>query len=191
MKTIFALLGLTAAARLTTNQDKLFELVQLDASDDNLKYNTAVYDVTSKEYQATKWNKENPHPGFDAGHHEFEGVEGKGAYNRQLPEHFGGPGSGDDQFMYSMIKNYAIEEASVDGKPTGKFIFKYNNAKQAAWEILETHMALKGKAAEDYMKKNFDSTWRHFDTANDGKIEADRMSGFFRFLCGNMNLDLQ
>ena len=89
-----------------------------------------------------------------------------------------------------MIKNYAVEEATDDGKKTGNFIFHYNNAKSASWEILSTHLGLKGKDAEDYMNKNFDSTWRHFDTANDGKIEPDRMSGFFRFLCGNMQINL-
>ena len=117
-------------------------------------------------------------------------MEGKGAYEREHPSNFQGPGTGDDQFMFSMIKNYALEEANEDGKKTGKFIFKYNNARLAAGEILDTHLGLKGKQADEYMNKYFDSTWRHFDTANDGKIEADRMSGFFRFLCGNMNIDL-
>ena len=89
-----------------------------------------------------------------------------------------------------MIKNYALEEATKEGKPTGQFIFHYNNARLAASEILDTHLGLKGKEAEDYLAKFFDSTWRHFDTANDGRIEAERMSGFFRFLCGNMQIDL-
>ena len=64
---------------------------------------------------ATVWNEDNPHPGFHAGHDDFEGVEGLGTYDRQIPENFGGPDSGDDMFMWSMINNYALELASPEG----------------------------------------------------------------------------
>ena len=148
------------------------------------------YDTNNYPYVATKWTEKNPHPGFNAGHDDFEGSEGLGAYERVTPEQFSGPGSGDDQFMNSMITNYALEESTDLGKPTGNFVFKYNNAKMAAWEIIGTHLGLKDKAADDYMNQYFDKTWKHFDTAADGKIEAARMSGFFRFLCGNMNITL-
>ena len=112
-------------------------VVKSKDSDDYLgsyttKYGRSTYDVTSDEYKATVWNKENPHPGYDAAHHEFEGVEGKGEYSRATPDNFQGPGSGDDQFMFSMIRNYALEEAAEDGKKTGKFIFGYNQAKLAS-----------------------------------------------------------
>ena len=107
-----------------------------------------------------------------------------------MPDHFSGPGSGDDQFMNSMISKYALELAKPDGTPTGEFVFKKAHAKQAAYEIVDTHLGLKGAEAEDYLSKHFDTTWEHFDTAADGKIEAARMSGFFRFLCGNMQINL-
>eukprot|EP00356_Strombidium_inclinatum_P004636 CAMPEP_0170491156 /NCGR_PEP_ID=MMETSP0208-20121228/10489_1 /TAXON_ID=197538 /ORGANISM="Strombidium inclinatum, Strain S3" /LENGTH=218 /DNA_ID=CAMNT_0010766683 /DNA_START=1 /DNA_END=658 /DNA_ORIENTATION=+ len=125
---------------------------------------------------ATKWDKEHPHPGYEANHDDFEGMEGFGNYDRQVPNHFQGAGSGDDQFMNSMITKYAVEESTNEGKPTGKFFFRHANAKQAAYEIVETHLGLKGKAAQDYLDQNFDKTFKHFDTAADGKIEADRMS---------------
>ena len=89
-----------------------------------------------------------------------------------------------------MINKYALELATPTGAPTGDFVFKYMNAKMAAYEIVDTHLGLKGKPAEDYLNQYFDKTWKHFDTAADGKIEASRMSGFFRFLCGNMQIDL-
>ena len=89
-----------------------------------------------------------------------------------------------------MITNYAVEVATDEGKPTGKFVFKRANALDAAHEILKTHMQLEGKAAEDYLNQYFDKTWRHFDTADEGKIEAERMSGFYRFLTGNMQINL-
>ena len=78
---------------------------------------------------ATKWDKDHPHPGFQANHDDFEGVEGYGEYDRKIPEVYGGPESGDDMFMWSMIKNYALELATPEGKPTGQFVFKPPQAK--------------------------------------------------------------
>ena len=49
--------------------------------------------------------------------------------------------------MNSMITKYALEEATPEGKKTGKFVMKRTHTKLAALEILETHMGLKGEAA--------------------------------------------
>merc|ERR1712100_342277 len=139
---------------------------------------------------------DNPHPGYPASHDDddlpIEAVEGLGKYDRdpRIPERFGGPDSGDDMFMWSMIKNYAHEQASIEGSPTGQFVFRLPEAKAAAYEILDTHMGLTGKDAEDYLDKYLEPTFKHFDTANYGYIEADRMPGFFRYLTGNMQIDL-
>ena len=92
--------------------------------------------------------------------------------------------------MNSMITKYALELTTPEGKPTGNFVFKRTQALMAAQEVVGTHLKLDGKAKEDYLNQYFDKTWEHFDTALDGKIEAARMSGFFRFLCGNMQINL-
>ena len=89
-----------------------------------------------------------------------------------------------------MVKNYALEKTTPDGKPTGNFYLNYSAALSAANEVVETHLGLKGKDKDDYIKQYFDKTWKHFDTAGDGKIEVDRMSGFFRFLTANMQIQL-
>ena len=152
-----------------------------------------VYHMAQMRGPQTKWDKDHPHPGFEANHDDFEGDEGLGKYERKIPERFAGPGSGvdaDDQFMNSMISKYALEKATDEGKPTGKFVFKKMNAYQTAFEILDTHLGLKGAEAQKYLDQYFDKTWDHFNTANDGEIEADRMSGFFRFLVGNMQVTL-
>lgn len=144
----------------------------------------AHYDV------ATRWDEDRPHPGFPAHWDDFAGVEHLGAYSRKLPEQFDVEGQGGDQFMWSMYDNYAREATTDDGKPTGKFIFKPMDARAPCYEILKTHMGLTGKAADDYMDKNFDATFDHFDTANQGFIEAERMSSFFRYFTGNMQIPL-
>ena len=89
-----------------------------------------------------------------------------------------------------MIKNYALELASPEGVKTGKFVFKLPQCKAAAYEILKTHMGLEGAAAEDYLNQYLEKTFTHFDTANYGYVEADRMSSFFRYLTGNMQINL-
>ena len=83
-----------------------------------------------------------------------------------------------------------MEEATPDGHPTGDFYMNYMSAMMAAQEVVETHLGLTGQAKQDYIDKYFESTWKHFDTADDGKIETDRMGGFFRFLCANMQINL-
>ena len=95
-------------------------------------------------YVATKWNKSKPHPGYPANQDDFAGSEGLGAYNRVIPDHFSGPGSGDDQFMNSMLNNYAYEKATDEGVPTGDFYMNYGAAKMGAYEILNTHLGLTG-----------------------------------------------
>ena len=93
--------------------------------------------------------------------------------------------------MNSMIMNYAVEGADEDThKPTGEFYFTPLAARMAGNEVVATHLGLKGDALNAYMDKYFDKTFRHFDTADAGKIEAMRMSGFFRYLCANMQITL-
>ena len=108
---------------------------------------------------ATKWGKDKPHPGYESFHDDFDGDEAFGKYDRKVPDHLSGPGSGDDQFMNSMISKYALEISKPDGTPTGEFVFKYPHAKQAAYEIVDTHLGLKGAEAEDYLSKYFDKAW--------------------------------
>ena len=86
--------------------------------------------------------------------------------------------------------NYSIEAAQPDGTPTGYFYFNQPAAFMGAQEVVATHLGLKDKALDDYLDKYFDKTWKHFDTAADGKIEASRMGGFYRFLCANMQIVL-
>ena len=119
------------------------------------------------------------------------GHDGIWSYTRVVPENFQGAGSGDDQFMNSMIANYAMERADKDtGKPTGYFYFNPIAARMASKEILKTHLGLEGKKADDYLDKYFAKTWDHFDTADEGEITVDRMASFFRFLTANMQIVL-
>lgn len=105
---------------------------------------------------ATTWNEKNPHPGFEANHDDFVGAEGLGYYDRKVPDRYESGTSehpySQDMFMNSMINNYALELATPEGKPTGQFVFKKGNARQAAYEIVDTHLGLKGAEAEKYLQ---------------------------------------
>ena len=92
--------------------------------------------------------------------------------------------------MRSMITNYAFEKSTPTGQPSGVFVFRPKDARYAAYEILDTHLGLKGKDASDYLDKYFDAAFRHYDTAGTGEIEVDRIGGFFRYLTGNMAINL-
>ena len=92
--------------------------------------------------------------------------------------------------MNSMYDNYAREKSTDEGAPVGKFVFKPMEARMASYEILATHMGLTGKAAENYLDENFQQCFDHFDTGGFGEIEAERMPGFYRYLTGNMRIDL-
>ena len=40
------------------------------------------------------------------------------------------------------------------------------------------------------MDANFWDTWRYYNTAKDGKIDAEMMSTFMRYFCHDATLDL-
>ena len=90
-----------------------------------------------------KYDEDHPHPGFGA---DSDGFEGRWFYKRVIPDNYQGGGSGDDQFMNSMIKNYAMEKATPDGHPTGDFYFNKMSALMAAQEVVGTHLKLEGQA---------------------------------------------
>ena len=58
------------------------------------------------ENKATVWDAKNPHPGYPAYQNDFNG---HWDYNRVAPFNFQGPGTGDDQFMNSIIMKYSVE----------------------------------------------------------------------------------
>lgn len=171
----------------------------LDAMNDKVDgyYDDVKLQIRSDPDVATTWTKDKQHPGFPAWMDEYEGWEGLGNYKREIPEHFDGPGKGNHQFMWSMLKKYATEEATQvkklgdkGGEKTGHFILKKPDAMAASREVIGTHMNLHGKEADDYLAAHFDNTWNHFDNKPDGWIDATRMSQFMRMLCGNVTIDL-
>merc|ERR1719337_146452 len=100
-----------------------------------------------------------------------KGMLGGGTYERVIPAHFGG--DGDDIFMRSVLKNYALELKTDEDvpKPTGKFILDEVQAKALASEVLGTHKGLTGAALKGYMDTYWAKSWGHFDVNKSALVE--------------------
>ena len=93
-----------------------------------------------------------------------------------------------------MIKEFAIEDMDKDsGRPNGKFFVSKDKTKLAALEVLDTHLGLKGKAANAHLDKYFEAVWRHMDVLETGRLEAVELNKFMRTLCKPVKefIDLQ
>jgi hypothetical protein len=109
-------------------------------------------------------------------------------YHRAIPAYFSG--DGDDLFMRSMCKAYALEGKNKDGSPNGNFMMNEATTRAAASEVLETHKGLKGDEKKKYLDTYFARTFAHFDVTKDGKVEVIKMPQFMRFLASDQQLSL-
>ena len=109
-------------------------------------------------------------------------------YHRVLPSYFAG--DGDDLFMRSMCKTYALEGKNKDGSPNGNFVMDEATTRAAASEVLETHKGLTGDAKKKYLDTYFPRTFAHFDVTKGGKIEVIKMPQFMRFLASDQYMTL-
>ena len=132
-----------------------------------------------------------PGGGFPGWYDEFPGTEeGAPEYTREMPEHFANEHA-DDMFMNSMISKYAIEGRNKDGSKNGKFYLNKEAGHEAALEILHTHNGLSGEALQNYMTAWWDEAWEYYDVNRENKIEADRMTTLYRYLCKNARLGIE
>ena len=127
---------------------------------------------------------------FKAGQHEMLGGIGpmEGGYERVTPARFAA--DTDDIFMRSMIENYALEQKTKEGYPSGKFWMDEGGARAAAGEIIETNCKKTGEAKQKWIDTYFSKAWGHFDVNRSGKIEVIKMPQFARFLCSDQQMYL-
>ena len=62
--------------------------------------------------------------------------------------------------------------------------------KRAAKMIVEKYKHLEDKENDEYIKQYFPRTWEHFDVNEEGKLDADDMPGFMKYLCSDQSIDL-
>ena len=110
-------------------------------------------------------------------------------YHRVMPANYAG--DGDDLFMRSMVKTYALEGKNKDGSPNGNFMMDEATTRAAASEVLGTHKGLSGDEKKKYLDTYFARTFAHFDVTKGGKIEVIKMPQFMRFLASDQYMSLQ
>ena len=119
--------------------------------------------------------------------HEHE-MLGGGGYDRVVPAWFAA--DSDDIFMRSMIEQYALEQKTKEGAPSGKFWMDEASTRAAASEVLETNKGMTGEAKQKYLDTYFAKAWGHFDVNRTGKVEVIKMPQFMRFLASDQYMSL-
>ena len=124
---------------------------------------------------------------FVPGQHE---MLGSGGYDRVTPPRFAA--DSDDIFMRSMIEQYALEQKTKEGFPSGKFWMDEASTRAAAAEVISTNCKdhLSGASKVAYMDTYFPKAWSHFDVNRSGKIEVVKMPQLMRFLCSDQYMYL-
>ena len=113
---------------------------------------------------------------------------GGGGYERVVPANFAA--DSDDIFMRSMIQNYALEQKTKEGYPSGKFWIDEAGARAASQEVLVTNKKMNPADVPAYLEKYFAKAWGHFDVNRSGKIEVIKMPQFMRFLSSDQQMYL-
>ena len=107
-------------------------------------------------------------------------------YERVIPERYAT--GNDDLFMRSMITNYAREGKNEDGSPNGVFTLTEAQTRNAATEVIGTHMKLSGDELKSYLDTYFPRTWAHYDPNGAGSIAVETAPIFMRFLASDQTL---
>ena len=136
--------------------------------------------------------------GFEADLHGFVGNnhnngEWKDAYDRKLPGNYEDHEEHQvDTFTRNVLKNYATEGVTEDGKPNGQFFIVKDQCKELSKEVVGTHLGLSGAKRDEWLGQHFDDMWTHYDVNNEGVMDALWVSTFMRALCKPVkDIDLQ
>ena len=109
-------------------------------------------------------------------------------YVRTLPEQFNE--DSPNKFMKNIIENYALEQKTEKGQPSGEFKMDKKMCMAASRDAVEKAKNIKGKELDDFMNQYFSRTWEHFDVNNDQVIDALDMPAFEKYLMSDQGVDL-
>ena len=109
-------------------------------------------------------------------------------YVRTLPEQFNE--ESPNKFMKNVIENFALEEKTEKGQPSGTFKMDKKQSMALSKEVVGKQKKIQGKELDDYMNQYFGRTWEHFDVNNDQLIDATDMPGFEKYLLSDQGIDL-
>ena len=203
---VAAILGLTSAIELQSNQDKLYAHMNEDVS--LLQTDKILEKAQGWSGWAAKMD------GFPGTQNEFGNwVE---PYDRETntPVIYKGVEYPVDAFTRNLIENYAEEVATAPAEkgkvaakahhplPSGAFVITKAQGYKLAEEILCTHFKKCGADATAYLESfagdqhsfgtRWEEAWNYWDVLKAGKIDAVGSSVLYRHLCKPLgDLDLQ
>lgn len=166
---------------MDSDDDENDSLVELDsddsedASDDNENVMLEDDEVTDQSDQYFAAGDQGMTP---------NGVE----YIRTVPEQFNE--ESPNKFMRSMIENYALEQKTAKGEPSGIFRMNQKQTMQASKDVVAKNKKLEGKALDDFMSQYFERTWEHFDVNKETMLDVLDMPPFMKYLCSDQAMDL-
>ena len=155
-----ALLGLVSVQAINKNQRALYDHINLQLADDEQYYAAGDQGMTPN------------------------GVE----YVRTMPEQFNE--DSDNKFMRKIIDEYALEQKTPKGQPSGVFKMDKKQTIAASKWIVGKVKKMEGKDLDTYMKQYFQRTWEHFDVNETGMLETLDMTAFMKYICSDQGIDL-
>jgi len=92
--------------------------------------------------------------------------------------------------MKNVIENFALEEKTGKGQPSGEFKMDKKQCMAASRDAVEKAKKITGKELDDFMSQYFARTWEHFDVNNVLLIDALDMPAFEKYLMSDQGVDL-
>ena len=92
--------------------------------------------------------------------------------------------------MYQIINNYALEQKTEKGEPSGIFKMDKNMTLAVVKKVIGQSKKLEGKELDNYANQYFSRTWQHFDVNKEGKLDVLDMPAFMKYVCSDQSIDL-
>ena len=113
---------------------------------------------------------------------------GQYQYTRVIPDQFSEESG--NKFMTTIIKNFALEQKTADGKASGTFRMGKQQTQNASRMIVQKYKKMNGKDLDEYMTQYFQRTWEHFDVNNDEFLDVLDMTAFMKYILSDQNVNL-
>ena len=94
--------------------------------------------------------------------------------------------------MHDLIQDFGKEGKDEEtGKPNGVFYVDRAAAKKVSTPFVKKAQKLSGPKLDEYMEREFEDLFVHFDVLSTGFIQVDQMGRFIKSLCKDQTLDIE
>ena len=184
---VVALLGLTytdnATAIVMTNGQYLRAMDSSSSSDSD---SSSTSDDDASNLQLMDEDIDHSTEYFAAGDQGMtpNGVE----YIRTIPDQFNE--DSDNKFMVKVLNDYALEQKTAKGEPSGVFKMDKAQCMALAKDVIGKVKGFQGKELDGFINQYFQRTFEHFDVNNTGLLDTLDMTAFMKYLASDQSIDL-